>query len=132
MKVEINVDEMQFKELLDKQLTELPQEVIQNIIIESIREYFTQDDYKMIENLFIETKTSYGYTEKNSSYFLQGLMRGCDYSKLQEVVDAAIENLKENNERILKDMFIEAIADRLSNTYTMRDSVARILIDRNR
>ena len=132
MKVEINVDEMQFKELLDKQLTELPQEVIQNIIIESIREYFTQNDYQMIENLFIKKETRYGYTEKSSNEFLNRLINSCDYSKLQEVVDAAVENLKENNERILKDMFIEAIADRLSNTYTMRDSVTRILIDRNR
>ena len=127
MKVEINVDEMQFKELLDKQLTELPQEVIQNIIIESIREYFTQNDYQMIENLFIKRESRYGYTEKSSSEFLDKLIRACDYSKLQEVVDVAIENLKENNERILKDMFIEAIADRLGSTYTMRDSVSHIL-----
>ena len=127
MKVEINVDEMQFKELLDKQLTELPQEVIQNIIIESIREYFTQNDYQMIENLFIKKETHYGYTEKSSSEFLNRLMNGCDYSKLQEVVDAAVENLKENNERILKDMLIEALANSLSNTFSMRQSVENIL-----
>ena len=130
MKVEINVDEMQFKELLDKQLTELPQEVIQNIIIESIREYFTQNDYQMIENLFINKESRYGYIEKSSSVFLDKLMRECDYSKLQEVVDAAVENLKENNERILKDMLIEALAAKLTDTYSMRQSVEYILRER--
>ena len=129
MKVEINIDETQFKELLDGHLSKLPEDVIKEIIVESIHEYFSQNNYEQIENLFVETKTNYSYKEKCASPFLQRLVRDCDYSKLQDVLDAAIDNLVENNERILKDMFIEAIADKLYSTYTFRDSVRRVLVE---
>ena len=132
MKVEINIDETQFKELLEGHLSKLSEDTIKNIIVESIAGYFSQNNYERIENLFIETKNTYGYKEKCANYFIQGLARDCDYSKLQDVLDAAINNLIENHERILKDMFIEAIADRLSNTYSIRNSVRNVLLEMNR
>ena len=128
MKVEINIDETQFKELLDGHLSKLPEDAIKNIIVESIHEYFTHNNYEMIESLFIETKERYGFREKSAAPFLQKLVEDCDYSKLQDVLDAAIYNLIENNETILKDMFIEAIADRMYNTYSFKDSVRKVLI----
>ena len=131
MKVEINIDETQFKELLDGHLSKLPEDTIKNIIVESIHGYFSQNNYERIENLFIETKDHYGYKEKCASPFLQRLVRDCDYSKLQDVLDAAINNLVENNEKILKNMFIEAIAAKMHNTYSFEDSVRRVLIERN-
>ena len=132
MKVEINIDETQFKELLDGHLSKLSEDAIKSIIVESIREYFSQNNYENIENLFIETKTSYGFKEKCASPFLQRLVRDCNYSKLQDVLDAAIENLKANNERILKDMFIEAIADKMTSTNVFRESIRDVLIDMTR
>ena len=131
MKVEINIDEIQFKELLEGHLSKLSEDTIKNIIVESIHGYFFQNNYEQIENLFIETKDHYGYKEKCASPFLQRLVRDCDYSKLQDVLDAAINNLVENNERILKDMFIEAIADKMYDTYSFKDSVRRVLIEMN-
>ena len=131
MKVEINIDETQFKDLLDGHLSKLSEDTIKNIIVESIHGYFSQNNYEQIENLFIETKNRYGYTEKCANPFLQRLVRDCDYSKLQDVLDAAINNLVENNDRILKDMFIEAIVDKMYNTYSFRDSVRRVLIEMN-
>lgn len=133
MKVEINIDETQFKELLEGHLSKLSEDTIKNIIVESIAGYFSQNNYERIEDLFIETKTSYGgYKEKCANYFIQGLVRDCDYSKLQDVLDAAINNLLDNHERILKDMFIEAIASKLSSTYSIRDSVKSVLCEMNR
>lgn len=127
MKVEINIDETQFKELLEGHLSQLPEDTIKDIIVESIRGYFSQNNYEQIENLFIETKNVYGYEKKVASPFLDRLVRDCDYSGLQDVLDAAIKNLAENNERILKDMFIEAIADKMYNTYSFKNSVQRVL-----
>lgn len=130
MKVELNIDETQFKELLDGHLSKLSEDTIKNIIVESIKGYFSQNNYQQIENLFIETKTNYyGYKEKCASLFLQRLVRDCDYSKLQDVLDAAINNLIEHNETILKDMFIEAIVDKMCGTYSFRDSVRKVLIE---
>jgi len=127
MKVELNIDETQFKELLEGHLSQLSEDTIKDIIVESIRGYFSQNNYENIENLFIETKASYGFREKCASPFLQRLVRDCDYSKLQDVLNAAIENLKENNERILKDMFIEAIASKMTDTYGFRDGIRQAL-----
>ena len=49
MKVEINIDETQFKELLDGHLSKLSEDAIKSIIVESIREYFSQNNYENIE-----------------------------------------------------------------------------------
>ena len=133
MKVEINVDETQFKELLDNHLSTLPEDTIKDIIVESIRAYFSQNNYEKIEQLFIDSRTSYGgYTEKCANYFLKKLVSDCDYSKLQEVVDVSIDDLKENHERILKDLFIEAIVKSLNNTYSFRETVTQILYEARR
>ena len=63
MKVEINIDETEFKELLDGQLSKLSDETIQNIILESIKQYFAKNDYKNVEDLFLQV-------DKNQVYLL--------------------------------------------------------------
>ena len=127
MKVEINIDESQFKELLDNHLSNLPEDTIKDIIVESIRAYFSQNNYEKIEQLFINSRSSYGYTEKCANDFLKKLVSDCDYSKLQDVLDASIDDLKKNHERILKDLFIEAIAKNLSTQYPLRETIVRTL-----
>ena len=129
MKVELNVDETQIKELIDGHLSDLSEDMIKNILVECIRGYFSQNNYEQIENLFVETKEKYGYyKEKSASLFLQRLVKDCDYSKLQDVVDASINNLIEHNDTLLKDIIIEAIAEKLYSTYSFKDAVHRALV----
>ena len=129
MKVELNVDETQIKELIDGHLSDLPEDMIKNILVECIRGYFSQNNYAQIENLFIETKEKFGYhKEKSASLFLQRLIKDCDYSKLQDVVDASINNLIEHNDTLLKDIIIDAITEKLRNTYSFQDAVRDALI----
>ena len=106
MKVEINVDETQFKDILDKELQDLPKEVLQNIIVESIKGYFQQDNYKNVEKIFLhEEKSSYGWSSHNKpNELLTSVLKNCDYYQLQEVVDEAINTLKEEHYNILKDI----------------------------
>ena len=102
MKVEINIDETQFKELFkDGMLRRALERIIQL------------------------------YTDKSHFIYelLQKLVKDCDYSKLQDVLDIAIKNLEENNERILKNMFIEAIAGAMYNTYSFKDSISKVLME---
>ena len=130
MKVEINIDSEQFETLLNDNLADLPKETIQNIIIECIREYFAQNNCKNIEKLFIE-KTSNRWSEEYcASLFLKNLAGQCDYSKLQDVVDTAIDTVKKNHEKILRDVFLDAIADRLCHTYNLRESIQQVLWER--
>ena len=129
MKVEINVDETQFAELLESRLSVLSDEDVKELIVKSIEQYFIQNNYERIENLFIETKYRYGFKEKCATPFLEKLVKDCDYFRLQKVLDAAIDNLIEHNSQILKDMFIEAIASSLSRTFSFQDSVRSVLYD---
>lgn len=129
MKVELNIDETQFKELLEGHLSQLSEDIIKDIIVSSIHEYFSQNNYERIEKMFIDTRDNYGFKEKIANPFFEKLVKDCDYSMLQDVLDAAIKNLVENNERILKDMFIETIASKITDTYGFRDSIRRTLLE---
>ena len=131
MKVELNVDETQFKDILDKELQDLPKEVLQNIIVESIKGYFQQDDYKNVEKIFLhEEKNSYGWSSHNEpNVLLTSVLKNCNYSKLQDVVDEAINTLKEEHynilKNILKDMFIKG----LTTDYTFQSSLELAIND---
>lgn len=41
MQISINVDETQFKELMDKSLATLPEEKLQEVVLEGFRTYLT-------------------------------------------------------------------------------------------
>lgn len=132
MKVELNIDETQFKELLEGQLSKLPEDTIKDIIVSSIHEYFSQNNYERIEKMFIDTRSNYGFKEKTANPFLEKLVKDCDYSMLQDVVNAAIENLVANNEKILRNIFIDAIANTITDTYGFRDSIRQALREMSR
>lgn len=132
MKVEINLDDAQFaqlSELLEGHLSNLSDDVIKDVLVNCIHEYFAQDNYKNIEKLFIDIKDVYGYRERCANQFLKRLTMDCDFSKLQDVLDKAIENLKENNEKILRDVFIDAIAEKICGTYSMQSRIRDALME---
>ena len=129
MKVEINVDETQFKDILEKELQDLPKEVLQSIIVESIKGYFQQNNYKNIETVFLhEEKNSYGWSSHNEpNELLISILKNCDYSKLQDVVEESIETLKKEHynllKNILKDMFVRG----LTQDYQFRASLESVI-----
>ena len=131
MKVEINVDETQFKDILDKELQDLPKEVLQNIIVESIKGYFQQDDYKNVEQIFLhEEKSSYGWSSHNEpNELLISVLKNCDYYQLQEVVDEAINTLKEEHYNILKDILKDMFIKGLTTNYAFQSSLELAIND---
>ena len=124
MKIEINVDETQFKDILDKELQDLPKEVLQNIIVESIKGYFQQDDYKNVEKIFLhEEKSSYGWSHNEPNELLTSVLKNCDYYQLQDVVDEAINILKKEHYNILKDILKDMFIKGLTTNYTFQSSL---------
>lgn len=119
MKVELNVDEEQFKELLEKELKDLPKETLQEILVQSIKEYFVQDGFKNL-NVFLVERERYGYGVKGPSRFLECMMEKCDYSGLQEVVDKMIKDLKENYHTILMEVLSDRLVSGLINTTSFK------------
>ena len=131
MKIEINVDETQFKDILDKELQDLPKEVLQNIIVESIKGYFQQDDYKNVEKIFLhEEKSFYGWSSHNEpNELLTSVLKNCDYYLLQEVVDEAINTLKEEHYNILKDILKDMFIKGLTTNYAFQSSLELTIND---
>jgi len=134
MEVKVEVSEDQLKELLDKEIKDLPKEIIQNILIECIKEYFSENDHRKINNIFIEEHNRYGYTTQ-PSHFFETILRDCDYSGLQEIVDNCIKDLKENYESLLIKIITYMIAESLSKTTnfksSMNEAVYEILATKN-
>jgi len=122
MEVKINVSEDQFKELLEKELKNLSKETIQNILVECIKEYFSEDNKRNLENIFLVRGNSYG-TSYQPSRFLESILEKCDFSGLQEVVDNCIKDLKENYDHILIKVLSSMISESLSNTYNFKYAV---------
>ena len=119
MKVEINVDETQLKDILDKELKDLPKETIQDVIVQSIKGYFEQNNYENVQKLFVYENKGYNSwdTKMTTTEFLNGLVKNCDYSELQSVVDEAIKDVKENHRRILCDLISKIVAEGLFQDY---------------
>ena len=122
MEVKLTVTEEQFKEILEKGFNDLQKETIQEVILQSIKEYFTQDNYKNL-NAFIVDTDSYGYGSKTASRFLTDCMKDCDYSGLQEVVDLMIKDLKENYHNILIEVLSDRLMIGLADTWSFKDNL---------
>lgn len=146
MKVELNVDEEQFKELLEKEFKDLPKEKIQNILVESIKTYLNPDD--LIDNqsnvvlgqtyrkehplnklLMQSTTYHYNSTTVEPSNLLRTLLLQCDFSALQEVVDKMIEDLKENYHSILVELLSCYMAKGITENTTFRFEMEQIIQD---
>ena len=121
MTVQLNVDETQFKDILDKELNEMPKELIQEAILSAIKEYFLVNNGKNL-NMLIE-KQGYYSGERSPSEFLVKIFKGCDYSKIQEVIDKMIDRLKTDYDNILRKVLIDALVGGFANTYSMNEAI---------
>ena len=124
MEIKITVDESMFKDVLDKELNALTPEEIHEVLVSCIKEYFTQNNYANIEKL-ITTTNNYGWggTDKTVSEFTNKLIASCDYSGLQEVVDKAVEDIKDKHEYIMKDLIRDMIVKSLTDSFAFKSSV---------
>ena len=128
MEVKLDISEEQLKELMEKELKDLPKEMIQNILVECIKGYFSSNDNARLENIFVEQRNSWNYV-KEPSQFLQKILNDCDYSGLQEVVDKCIEDLKENYRNILLTAISESLINGLTNTYSFQNVIRESIRD---
>lgn len=127
MEVKINVDESQFKDLLENELKALKPEELHEVMIECIKGYFTQNNYENLEPFLVKTKTQYGWDEKSASDFTKSIIAGCDYSKLQDIVDLCIDKLKGNYYDILKSILLESIVSGLTRSNKFQDEIGYII-----
>lgn len=127
MEVKINVDESRIPEILEKELNALNAKEIHEIVIECIKQYLSQDNYKNIERLFVyKQKDYYGYYKDEPTDLLYKILtENMDYSSLQNTVDKCIDELKNNYESLLIKVITEMIASSLANTYNMKEVILK-------
>lgn len=125
MEVKINVDESRIPEILEKELNALNPQEIHEVVIECIKQYLSQDNYKNTERLFVyEEKDHYGYYHDKPTILMDKILKeDMDYSSLQSVVDKCIDELKNNYEHLLIKVITEMIASSLADTHSMRDVI---------
>lgn len=155
MKIQVEIPEEQFKELLEKELKDLPKEQIQQILLESIRSYVDGDTIVKLEDI---RQNNYGDTEYNVSttrkshdklnalltekqsggYFSSGgyvspsplfkdILKQCDFSGLQDIVDDMIKDLRENHHNILIEVMSRRIVDSFTNDHKFQSELTDVI-----
>lgn len=107
MNITINIDETQFKEILDKELKELPKEDLQEIIKQVFSQYMLSNP-DIIKNMFVNESTYYKYAPTD---LMKDIVNGIDFSKeCEEVVQALKKELIGNSRKMLEELMLKAIA----------------------
>lgn len=130
MQITLNIDEELFNSTLGKALNDLKPEQLNDILIECIKEYFLGNDGKNIEKLLYEEHDNgWGHRQTLMTNFTNKLISDCDYSGLQEVADNCVTNIKENSDKLLKDILAEMMITGLCDKYNfqsiLRDTISR-------
>lgn len=116
LNIQITLNDEQLKSLIMGNITDLPKEKIQDVILQAIKEFLTSAEG---QKMFIE-KTSYSYNDRPSA-FLQKLVDQADISKtISPVVNKAVEDFSthypEILERCLKSSITELFMDQFSRS----------------
>ena len=120
LKIEVN-DEM-FKDVAEKSLNALKPEQVTEIMQQALLEYFRKDNYKAIEGILVDSSRS-DYWNKEPSEFTKKIIKSCDMSSLQEVVDKCIDQLKDKYDTILMSILTDMLTSGFTNNYAFQESL---------
>lgn len=121
MKIELNIDETQLKDVLDKQLAALTPEQLTDLIKECITNYLKQNDGEAIKALFIENENrgySYGsYYGSRPTKLTEKIVEKIDFTDVADPIVAEMkEELRTNSREILEGVILKALAKSISDT----------------
>lgn len=109
MNITISVDETQFKEILDKELKELPKEDLQEIIKQAFSQYMLSNP-DIVRNMFVK-ESSYSYYKYEPTDLMKDIVKSIDFSKECEEVAQVLKNeLVDNSRKILEELILKTIA----------------------
>lgn len=110
MNITINVDETQFKEILDRELKDLPKEDLQEIIKQALTQYIMSNP-ELVKNLLITNRISRYSNEYTPTPIMEDIVKSIDFSKECEEVAQALKNeLIGNSRKVLEELMLKTIA----------------------
>lgn len=142
MKLEINVDETMFKDVLEKELKAFSEEELHEIVKGCIVEFFKNNDN--IKKMFLEEKyETWGYGSNAEKHFKgyepTGLLRQIvakkfDYDEPYEEVRKSLlefcakeDTLKNILKEMISETFINFFANQVMNNGQLRSSIASVM-----
>lgn len=108
MKIEINLDETRFKDLVDSELSSFKKEEIHDILSKAVSQYVIDQD--IVKNLFYTKKTDYYGRETEElvpTPLFEKAIQNVDTSKTIEKLKSDVEKL------LLEDDIIKRLAENL-------------------
>lgn len=112
MQISINVDETQFKELMDKSLVALPEEKLQEVVLEGFRTYLTNTN--VLKEL-IMAKDAWGYEIKPTQFLQEIMLRTTKTNKLNDLRDEMIDVVRENFDEIIHKAMAQIVCNGIFN-----------------
>lgn len=127
MQVVLNIDEKMFDDTFGNVLMKMDDKQVADVLTECIKQYFTDNNNKNIEKLIFDDSGSYYSHGKMRSEFTDNIFKNCDFSKLQPLVDQAIERLKNDFSGVLTEVLGEALVRGLNDSYSFRDRLNEVI-----
>lgn len=126
MQVVINISDEKFDSVIKDQLSVISADEMHDALVKAINDYFANNP-KEIERL-IFPYNSYERSHEPSQ-LLKDMVKSCDFSELQPVVDACVQSVKTRHEELLKTLILEMISSSLVNTYGFREQISQTIYE---
>lgn len=110
MNLTIQIDETQFKEILDKELKDMPKEQLQEIIKQAFTQFFATNP-KAAQELFY-TENEYGYSKrKEPTQLLKSIINNISFEEeCDEILTVLKDEFKGNAREIIESVMLKAMA----------------------
>ena len=109
MNLTIQIDETQFKEILDKELKDLPKEQLQDIIKQAFTQFFITNP-KAVEGLFMQESGGF-YSKKEPTVLLRSIINNINFDEeCDEILAALKDEFKGNAREIIESVMMKAMA----------------------
>lgn len=110
MNITIQIDETQFKDILDKELKDMPKEQLQEIIKQAFTQFFATNP-KAAQELFY-TENEYGYSKrKEPTQLLKSIINNISFEEeCDEILTVLKDEFKDNAREIIESVMLKAMA----------------------
>lgn len=125
MDIKIEINEDQFRELLEKEFDNLSKETLHSILMKSFKEALVANDNKILKDLLMEKDDTRYYSSYKDHYiptnFTKSIINSAtDTSKVQEIFDLMIDDIKENHREIMLQLFSSIVASSLADNWDFK------------
>lgn len=126
MQVVINIDEAQFKDIVESNIKDIPKEKVHEIILEGIRNYIDKD---MVSKLFVESSSWSGIYP--TSYLREVVKSSVPEHLFVDLAEELVAQLRENYDKVLREAIIDLLLQGMFRGDSFHQAVREVLMRMN-